>query len=56
MRAGLADLTTDYTTLAEDLASHGYVVVGFDAPYRSGVVVLPGGRVIGRAPQNGSRD
>jgi predicted dienelactone hydrolase len=52
MRAGLAALTTDYTTLAEDLASHGYVVVGFDAPYRSFVVVLPDGRVIARAPQN----
>jgi dienelactone hydrolase len=52
MRAGLAALTTDYTTLAEDLASHGYVVVGFDAPYRSFVVVFPDGRAITRAPQN----
>jgi predicted dienelactone hydrolase len=52
MRVGLAALTTDYTTLAEDLASHGYVVVGFDAPYRSFVVVFPDGRVITRAPQN----
>ncbi len=52
MRAGLAALTIDYTTLAEDLASHGYVVVGFDAPYRSWLVVLPNGRVIARAPQN----
>jgi predicted dienelactone hydrolase len=52
LRAGLAALTTDYTALAEDLASHGYVVVGFDAPYRSFVVVLPDGRVIARAPQN----
>lgn len=52
MRAGLAALTTDYTTIAEDLASHGYVVVGFDAPYRSIVVVFPDGRVIARAPQN----
>jgi predicted dienelactone hydrolase len=52
MRAGLAALTTDYTSLAEDLASHGYVVVGFDAPYRSLVVVFPDGRVIARAPQN----
>jgi predicted dienelactone hydrolase len=52
MRAGLAALTTDYTSLAEDLASHGYVVVGIDAPYRSFVVVLPDGRVIARAPQN----
>ena len=52
MRAGLAALTTNYTTLAEDLASHGYVVVGFDAPYRSFVVVFPDERVIARAPQN----
>jgi dienelactone hydrolase len=52
MRAGLAALTTDYTALAEDLASHGYVVVGFDAPYRTIVVVLPDGRTIERAPQN----
>jgi dienelactone hydrolase len=52
MRAGLAALTTDYTTLAEDLASHGYVVVGFDAPYRTFVVAFPDGRVIARAPQN----
>jgi predicted dienelactone hydrolase len=52
MRAGLSALTTDYTALAEDLASHGYVVVGFDAPYRSFVVVLPDGRVIARAPKN----
>jgi dienelactone hydrolase len=52
MRTGGAAPTTDYTSLAEDLASHGYVVVGFDAPYRSWVVVLPDGRVIARAPQN----
>ncbi len=52
MRAGLAALTTSYTSLAEDLASHGYVVVGFDAPYRSSVVVFPDGKVITRAPQN----
>jgi predicted dienelactone hydrolase len=39
-------------TLAEDLASHGYIVVGLDAPYRSGIVVFPDGRVIEAAPQN----
>lgn len=50
MRAGGAALTTDYTSLAEDLASHGYVVVGLDAPYRTTVVVLPGGHVIERVP------
>ena len=50
MRAGGGALTTDFTTLAEDLASHGYVVVGFDAPYRTAVVVLPDGRVLVRPP------
>jgi dienelactone hydrolase len=48
MRAGGGALTTDFTTLAEDLASHGYVVVGFDAPYRTRVVVFPDGRVVQR--------
>jgi dienelactone hydrolase len=52
MRAGLAGLAADYASFAEDLASHGYVVVGFDAPYRSWVVVFPDGRIIARAPQN----
>lgn len=52
MRAGAAAETTQYTSLAEDLASHGYVVVGLDAPYRSIITVFPDGRVIARAPQN----
>jgi pimeloyl-ACP methyl ester carboxylesterase len=52
MRAGGGALTTDFTTLAEDLASHGYIVVGFDAPYRTFVVVLPDNRVVARPPAN----
>jgi dienelactone hydrolase len=52
MRAGGGALTATYTTLAEDLASHGYVVVGFDAPYRTSVVVLPDKRVVTRPPEN----
>jgi len=52
LRAGGGALTTDFTTLAEDLASHGYFVVGFDAPYRTFVVVLPDGRIISRPPVN----
>jgi predicted dienelactone hydrolase len=51
VRAGSGALVADYTTLAEDLASHGYVVVGFDAPYRTGTVVFPDGRVFDRPPQ-----
>jgi len=52
MRAGGGALTTDFTTLAEDLASYGYIVVGFDAPYRTGVVVLPDEGVVKRPPSN----
>jgi len=52
LRAGGGALTTDFTTLAEDLASHGYIVVGFDAPYRTFIVVLEGGRVVSRPPTN----
>ena len=52
MRAGASASVTNYSTLAEDLASHGYVVVGFDAPYRTGMVVFPDGRVIVRTPEN----
>ncbi len=52
MRTGASLDVLTYSTLAEDLASHGYIVVGFDAPYRTGVVVFPDGRVIGRTPEN----
>lgn len=52
MRAGLAALTVEYSTLAEDLASHGYVVVGFDAPFRTAVAVFPDGRVVTRTSEN----
>jgi dienelactone hydrolase len=52
LRAGASAQVTSYSTLAEDLASHGYVVVGIDAPYRTGLVVLPDGRVVTRTPQN----
>jgi len=52
MRTGGSALTLQYSTLAEDLASRGYVVVGFDAPYRTQLVVLPNGEVKHRLPQN----
>ena len=52
LRAGASLEVWNYSTLTEDLASHGYVVVGFDAPYRTGVVVFPDGRVVRRIPQN----
>jgi len=52
MRPGLSALTAEYTSLAEDLASHGYVVVGFDVPYRTNVVVFPDGRVMVRSAEH----
>lgn len=52
LRAGAAAFTLEYSSLAEDLASHGYIVVGFDAPYRTALVVFPDGRVIDRAAEN----
>jgi predicted dienelactone hydrolase len=52
MRAGASLEVMNYSTLAEDLASHGYLVVGFDAPYRSFVVVFPDGRTATRTAEN----
>ena len=52
LRAGASLEVASYTTLAEDLTSHGYVVVGLDAPYRTGIVVFPDGRVMKRTPKN----
>ncbi len=43
---GLGSLPTDYTTLLEDLASHGYVVVGITPTDSAEVVVFPDGRVV----------
>jgi len=52
MRAGASSEVVNYSTLAADLASHGYVVVGFDAPYRTWAVTFPDGRVMRRTPEN----
>ena len=52
MRGGASAGVSSYSSLAEDLASQGYLVVGFDAPYRTGLVVFPDGRVITRTDAN----
>lgn len=52
LRAGGGALSSDYTSIAEDLASHGYVVVSFDAPYRTVVTAFPDGRVALRNTQS----
>jgi dienelactone hydrolase len=46
---GSGALAAGYTALAEDLASHGYVVAGLNAAHLTTVVVLADGRVIHRA-------
>jgi predicted dienelactone hydrolase len=46
LRSGIGALALDYTSIAVDLASHGYIVVGADAPYSTSVVVMPDGRII----------
>ncbi|KAA2256001.1 family membership [Solihabitans fulvus] len=46
LRSGVGALATEYTTFAEDLASHGYVVVGMDTPYSTSVMVMADGRVV----------
>lgn len=52
VRAGASLEVATYSTLAEDLASHGYIVVGIDAPYRTRQVVFPDGRVMLRTADN----
>ena len=51
-RGGASAGVSAYTTLAEDIASHGYVVVGIDAPYRTGSIAFPDGRVVNRSDAN----
>jgi predicted dienelactone hydrolase len=52
---GLGESRSTYTAFAQDLASHGYVVVCIDHPY-GGITVLPDGRVVstGDDPEAGN--
>ncbi len=52
---GLGLAAYDYTTIAEDLASHGYVVAGINPTYSTNVV-LSGGRFIRSTPQGTADD
>src|SRR5260370_17040978 len=44
MRAGASASVLAYSTLPEDLASHRYVPLAFDAPYRPTALLFPPGR------------
>lgn len=43
---GLGMVSFLYTSILEDLASHGYIVVGVEHPYFSSALQLPGGRIV----------
>lgn len=49
MQPGMGPVVPDYTVFAEDLASHGYVVVGLNPTYTSNLVVFTDGRVAFRS-------
>ncbi|MBN2547935.1 MAG: hypothetical protein JXB15_02160 [Anaerolineales bacterium] len=51
LSAGYGLLPTDFTALAEDLASRGYVVAGVAPTYSAPAVVFPDGRVIEQSSQ-----
>jgi dienelactone hydrolase len=51
---GLSWLATDYSVLLEDLASHGYIVVGLSPTGFSNPVMFPDGRVVRQTLGNGA--
>ncbi|MGD0003411.1 MAG: hypothetical protein ABSE06_04195, partial [Anaerolineaceae bacterium] len=49
MEPGMGPMASDYTVLAENLSSHGYIVVGINPTYHSNIVVFPDGRIAERS-------
>ncbi len=56
MQPGMGPVPADYTALAENLASHGYVVFGINPTYTSNLIVFPDGRVVTRTDQGAIPD
>jgi predicted dienelactone hydrolase len=52
---GLGSVSALYTTILENLASHGYIVVGVDSPFFSSAVKLPDGRIVKNESQRNRR-
>ena len=52
---GLNRVSAHYTTFLENLASHGYVVVGVDSPFFSSALKMPDGRIIKNESQRNQR-
>jgi len=55
---GLGTVSRLYTAFLENLASHGYIVVGVDHPYFASAFRLPDGRTVGKlsSPADRQRD
>ena len=56
MQPGLGPAIPDYTAYAENLASHGYVVVGINEPGSSNLVVFADGTVARSTPEGSTPD
>lgn len=52
---GLGRVAAHYTTFLENLASHGYIVVGVDSPFFSSALKMPDGRIIQNKSQRYQR-
>ncbi|HEX5704657.1 MAG TPA: hypothetical protein VFX97_15755 [Pyrinomonadaceae bacterium] len=52
---GLGRVSAHYTAFLENLASHGYIVVGVDSPFFSSALKMPDGRIIQNKSQRNQR-
>ena len=52
---GLGRVSAHYTAFLENLASHGYFVVGVDSPFFSSALKMPDGRIIQNKSQRNQR-
>src|SRR5687767_1050363 len=52
---GLGRVSAHYTAFLENLASHGYIVVGVDSPFFSSALKMPDGRIIQNKSQRYQR-
>jgi dienelactone hydrolase len=52
---GLQRVSAHYTTFLENLASHGYIVVGVDSPFFSSAFKMPDGRIVTNQSQRNQR-
>lgn len=53
---GMGNIPMQYTTLLEDLASHGYIIFAIAPTYSANVVVFPDGRVAKATPAGSLND